>query len=177
MLKWLLLFWNDSTNYRLQNKNNMTLARVIHVKIFKWNSMSKLNIYLLCWTCKFLLNGFMGLRNIFISCGRHDMETIMTSSNGDIFRVIGPLCGEFTGQGWIPLTKASDAELWCFFICAWIRGWINNREAGDLRCHRALYDVIVMHFPRYVKGIHQLPAGSTHKGQWRGDVVFSSMYD
>ena len=31
----------------------------------------------------------------------------MTSSNGNIFRVIGPR--------WIPHTKASDAELWCFF--------------------------------------------------------------
>ena len=39
----------------------------------------------------------------------------MTSSNGNIFRVTGPLCGEFTGHRWIPLTTASDAELWCFF--------------------------------------------------------------
>ena len=30
-------------------------------------------------------------------------------------------------------------------ICAWINGWVNNREAGDLRRHRAHYDVIVMH--------------------------------
>ena len=29
-------------------------------------------------------------------------------------------------------------------ICAWINGWVNNREAGDLRCHRAHCDVIVM---------------------------------
>ena len=29
-------------------------------------------------------------------------------------------------------------------ICSWINGWVNNREAGDLRCHRAHYDVIVM---------------------------------
>ena len=29
-------------------------------------------------------------------------------------------------------------------ICAWINGWVNNREAGDLRHHRAHYDVIVM---------------------------------
>ena len=39
---------------------------------------------------------------------------MMTSSNGNIFRITGPLCGEFTGHRWIPLTKASDAELWCF---------------------------------------------------------------
>ena len=29
-------------------------------------------------------------------------------------------------------------------ICAWINGSINNREAGDLRRHRAHYDVIIM---------------------------------
>ena len=29
-------------------------------------------------------------------------------------------------------------------ICAWINGWVNNGEAGDLRCHRLHYDVIVM---------------------------------
>ena len=39
----------------------------------------------------------------------------MTSSNGNIFRVTGTLCGEFTGHRWIPLTKASDAELWYLF--------------------------------------------------------------
>ena len=26
-------------------------------------------------------------------------------------------------------------------ICAWINGWVNNRESGDLRRHRANYDV------------------------------------
>ena len=39
---------------------------------------------------------------------------MMASSNGNIFRVTGHLYGEFTGHRWIPHTKASDAELWCF---------------------------------------------------------------
>ena len=29
-------------------------------------------------------------------------------------------------------------------ICAWINGWVNNGEAGDLRHHRAHYGVTVM---------------------------------
>ena len=29
-------------------------------------------------------------------------------------------------------------------ILAWINGWVNNREAGDLRHHQAYYDVTVM---------------------------------
>ena len=32
------------------------------------------------------------------------------------------------------------------FICVWINGWVNNREAGNLRCYRAHYDVNVMYF-------------------------------
>ena len=39
---------------------------------------------------------------------------MMTTSNGNICRVTGQLCGEFTGPRWIPRTKSSEAELWCF---------------------------------------------------------------
>ena len=31
-----------------------------------------------------------------------------------------------------------------YFVCVWINDWINNRETGDLRRHRAHYDVIVL---------------------------------
>ena len=41
---------------------------------------------------------------------RSTMSLMMTSSNGNIFRATGHLCGEFTGHRWIPRTKASDAE-------------------------------------------------------------------
>ena len=69
----------------------------------------------------------------------------MTSTNGNIFRVTGPLCGESTGHRWIPLTKSKwRGALMFSFICAGTNGWVNNREAGDLRRHRAHYDVIVM---------------------------------
>ena len=34
-----------------------------------------------------------------------------------------------------------------FFICAWINSWVNNRDAGDLRRHRAHYDVTVIRTP------------------------------
>ena len=32
---------------------------------------------------------------------------MMTSSNGNIFRITGPLCGELDGHQWISLTRAS----------------------------------------------------------------------
>ena len=44
----------------------------------------------------------------------HSNCNMMTSSNGNIFRVTGPLCGIHRSR-WIPHTKASNAVLWCFF--------------------------------------------------------------
>ena len=48
---------------------------------------------------------------------RNLIGCMMTSSNGNIFRVTGHLCGEFISYRWIPLTNASDAELW-WFLCS-----------------------------------------------------------
>ena len=80
---------------------------------------------------------------------------MMTSSNGNIFRLTGQLCREYTVYRWIPRTKASDTELLVFsLVCAWINGGVNNREAGDLRRHRAHYDVIVMHIHVVMKNIY-----------------------
>ena len=63
---------------------------------------------------------------------------MMTSSNGNIFRVTGPV--EFPTQR--PVTRSFDV----LFICVWINGWVNNRKVGDLRRHRGHYDVTVMFF-------------------------------
>ena len=48
-----------------------------------------------------------------------------------------PVTGEFPAQR--PVTQSFDVSL----ICAWINGWVNNREVGDLRRHLAHYDVSV----------------------------------
>ena len=71
-------------------------------------------------------------------------DSIMTSSNGNIFRVTGPLCGEFTGPGEFPTQRPVTRSFDVFFDLRLNNGWVNNREAGDLRRHRGHYDVIVM---------------------------------
>ena len=51
----------------------------------------------------------------------------------------------FPRHRWLPITKASDSELWCSLWSApWIKDWVNNHGAGDLRRHRVHHDVIVM---------------------------------
>ena len=75
------------------------------------------------------------LQDIQHSWWRHQMETfsaLLALCAGN-----SPVNGEFPAQR--PVTRSFDV----FFICAWINGWINNRDAGDLRRHRAHYDVTV----------------------------------
>ena len=52
------------------------------------------------------------------------------------------------GIHWSPVNSPHKGQwrraLMFSLICAWINGWENNREAGDLRRHRVLYDVTVM---------------------------------
>ena len=48
----------------------------------------------------------------------------------------------------VPITSPHKGQwrgaLMLSLICPWIYGWVNTREAGELRRYRAHYDVIVM---------------------------------
>ena len=71
---------------------------------------------------------------------------MMTSSNGNIFRVTGPFWGNSPHKGqWISRTKSQwRGALMFSLICTWTNCWVSSRDASDLRCHRAHYDVTVM---------------------------------
>ena len=62
---------------------------------------------------------------------RHQMET---------FSALLAICAGDSPVTLRPVTRSFDV----FFDLRWINGWVNNRKAGDLRRHRAHYDVIVM---------------------------------
>ena len=72
------------------------------------------------------------VRHIPVSCPRNNKSTrpIMKSSNENIFRVTGPLCGEFASHRWLPHTKASDAELWCFLCDLSLNKWLSKQSWG-----------------------------------------------
>ena len=64
--------------------------------------------------------------------------------NGNIFRVTGPLVrGILRSPVNSPHKGQWRGALIFSLICAWTSGWVNYREAGDLRRHRAHYDVTV----------------------------------
>ena len=49
-------------------------------------------------------------------------------------------------------------------ICAWIKVWVNNREAGDLRRHRAHYGVTVMWSWAHIGYLNRLQTADNRPG-------------
>ena len=57
-----------------------------------------------------------------------------------------PVAGEFPAQR--PVTRSFDV-FFDLLLNKCVNKWVNNRQAGDLRRHRAYHDVIVMNSPPY----------------------------
>ena len=60
-------------------------------------------------------------------------------------------------------------------IWAWMNSWVNNREAGDLRRHRAHYDVTVMSYRHFRQAIapavrHPLPGRAKTRSQTHSEA-------
>ena len=120
---WRICHFNDnhvgSSGYLLQKESPVQYGKMR-------------NVILICYCYKILLQKC----TVKVTSCATDNLHMMTSSNGNIFRVTGHLCAEFTGPG--------RGALMFTLIFAWINGSVNNGKAGDLRRHRAHYDVIVM---------------------------------
>ena len=69
---------------------------------------------------------------------------MMTSSNGNIFRVTAHLRGNHRSLMNSPDRGQWREALMFSLICAWTNSWVNNGEAGYFRRHCAHYDVTVM---------------------------------
>ena len=104
-------------------------------------------------------------------------QIMMTSSNGNIFRVTGPLCGEFTGPGEFPaqrpvtrsfgvffdlrLNKRLSKQPWgWWFETPWWSLWrhcnvIVNSTVCSRRCPGSKENIKVLHFWAFVRRIHR----------------------
>ena len=76
----------------------------------------------------------------------------MTSSNGNIFPVTGPLCGRIQR----PSVNSPHKDQWCealmfSLIHAWTSGWVNNRDDDDLGRHRTHYDTTLILYVYIIK--------------------------
>ena len=77
----------------------------------------------------------------------HEPVPMMTSSNGNIFRVTGPLCGEFTGPGEFPTQRPVTRSFDVFFDLLLNKrlskqpwGWWFETLSWSLWRHRIAYD-------------------------------------
>ena len=85
-----------------------------------------------------------GAKFLFEVCCIHSCH-MMTSSNGIFFPRYWPFVW---GIHRSPVNSPHKGQwlgaLMFSLICVWINGWVNIREAGDLRRNQAHHDVILM---------------------------------
>ena len=117
-----------------------------------WERISDVTLLDQSWSCSpdecaFIIDVLIVLRRV-----RDHMQTFAHRSHDDVikwkyFPRYWPLV---RGIHRSPVTSPHKGQwrgaLMFSWTCAWIKGWVNNGEAGDLRRHRAHYDVIVMQF-------------------------------
>ena len=91
-----------------------------------------------------LFSNFPYWRELVTTWWRHQMETsyaLLAICGGN-----SPVPGDFPHKGqW-------RGALVFSLICVWINVWVNNREAGYLRCYHAHYDIIVMNLDLAITG-------------------------
>ena len=76
---------------------------------------------------------------------KSEHKIMMTPSNGNIFSRSWPFVwGIHRSPVNSPHKGQWRGALTFSLICTWINGWVNNRKAGNLRRHRAHYDVTIM---------------------------------
>ena len=93
--------------------------------------------------------------------------------------------------GYWPFVRGIHPGILMFsLICAWINGWVNNGEAGDLRRHRTHYEVTVMcckyhtlhndtltpasHLLAWQLRVYCTPTSLDYRLQWRHMSVIAS---
>ena len=108
--------------------------------------------------------GITHVTGLRFSWCRYQMETI-SALLVHCMRIHGsPLNSSHKGQ-W-------RRALMFSLICVWTNGWVNYRDAGDLRRRRPHYDVTVMFPPGY----HHRAGGpgtaaTRHRPEWRWDTL------
>ena len=112
-------------------------------------------------------------------------------NNKESISFTGPLWGESASNWWIPLTKGHlcGTPFLCnyFIVLIWMPNistisevkyvLLCNKFCGIIELHvkNLLHDDVIkilLYWP-FVQGIHWSPVNHSHKGQWRGALMFS----
>ena len=99
---------------------------------------SPLSVWFMTYNCRLVYPINLWIWKCICKC-------MMTSSHGNNFSRYWLFVKGIHGPPVDPLTKTCDV-----FLDLWTDSWIYNRNSGDLRCHRAHYDVEMSSRPSWL---------------------------
>ena len=142
-----LVHWNftSSTNARFCAEGRFFYRTILKkdTSVFLLPSRKYVQLLLMFTVNEIHIRQLENMRHSIIKICTAGSSAMMTSSNGNIFRLTGHLCGDRSSVNSPYKDKWRGALI--FFICTRINGYVNNRKAGDLRRALTHYDVTVMH--------------------------------
>ena len=110
---------------------SMLIKAVLRTSSISHKICTRLGCPLLCGGC--IVSSYQ-IHRRNLPFWRHQVETF--SALLPFCKGIPPVTGVFPSQR--PATPSFDV------FCAWTKGWANNRDAGDMRHHRAHYGFTIM---------------------------------
>ena len=133
-------FRSDWNIQHLKDRKRTEPERGYAQNIFHWRPLERT-------TVRVNEQLFMRTNCYHVWCPKRERVNMMTSSNGNIRPRYWPFVwGIHRSPVNSPHKGQWRGALMFCLICAWIKGWVNNGEADDLRRHPTHYDVIVMLF-------------------------------
>ena len=160
----ITLTWNRLEHIWIirYNQTKWSMAKFLHFS--HWNIMNILSIitnsqylsFLSKYSQKMLRSTFLLWNGAFwdiclLHCGIWLSSYCNTKFSQDWFRHQAII--DYLLQSWSIINEVfwhsfegSHRALMFSLICAWMNDWVNNREAGDLRHHRAHYDITLMKY-------------------------------
>ena len=127
---------------KLNLNSNRVFLKYILVYIHHQQLYTDWDIINVSYAINSTVNMICNTSFIFILWWRHQMETFSA------------LLAFVKGIHWSPMDSPHKGQwrrtLMFSLICAWTNAWANNRDADDLRHHRAHYDVTVIYLDIFV---------------------------
>ena len=111
-----LRLFPDGYNLQVSLRREVVMTKLLawqhnihYIKLIRWFSF----VVRVTMMTHLVMNAFQFSSMIIIS--HHAVPNMMASSNGNIFRVTWPLCGELTGHRWVPAQRPVTQSFCVFF--------------------------------------------------------------
>ena len=130
------------------------MSYYFHFSVWNWSNAMNIQsaprmLMAWCWSTRASVATVLSRHLCVSSCSWINQSDFFCQGQDKIYRLYRMFNGPFVRGIHLSPVDSPHRSQWrgaymFSLICVWTNGWANNRDADDLICHRAHYDVTVM---------------------------------